>query len=175
MEVFILWGFAALGVYHIYFRFNLLVRQRRAAANSLRDSGNQLRFVMNASFYKKKVMSKSEFRVFKAVEEQIQSSHSGYRVIAQTSLGEIIGSENKKAFDSINSKRVDILVVGPFGDPVAAVEYQGDGHYQGDAAARDAVKKEALRKAGVAYIEIFDTHPSDVIKQHIRDAVRQNS
>ena len=31
---------------------------------------------------------------------------------------------------------------------------QGHGHYQGTAAARDAVKKEALRKAGVRYIEV---------------------
>ena len=35
-----------------------------------------------------------------------------------------------------------------------AIEYQGHGHYQGTAAARDAVKKEALRKAGVRYIEV---------------------
>ena len=36
----------------------------------------------------------------------------------------------------------------------AAIEYQGHRHYQGTAAARDAVKKEALRKAGVRYIEV---------------------
>jgi hypothetical protein len=40
------------------------------------------------------------------------------------------------------------------GDPIAAIEYQGHGHYRGTAAARDAVKKEALRKAGVRYIEL---------------------
>ncbi len=36
-----------------------------------------------------------------------------------------------------------------------AIEYQGQGHHQGAAAARDAVKKEALRRAGVGYGEVF--------------------
>ena len=40
------------------------------------------------------------------------------------------------------------------GNPIAAIEYQGHGHYQGTAAARDAVKKEALRRAGVRYIAV---------------------
>ncbi|MEP7348782.1 MAG: hypothetical protein ABI668_02385 [Sphingorhabdus sp.] len=31
---------------------------------------------------------------------------------------------------------------------VHAIEYQGSGHHQGTAAARDAVKKEALRGSG---------------------------
>jgi Protein of unknown function (DUF2726) len=35
-----------------------------------------------------------------------------------------------------------------------AIEYHGRGHYQGTAAARDTVKKEALRQAGVRYIEV---------------------
>ena len=35
-----------------------------------------------------------------------------------------------------------------------AIEYQGSGHHQSSAAARDAVKKEALRKAGIGYHEV---------------------
>ena len=35
-----------------------------------------------------------------------------------------------------------------------AIEYQGGGHHQGTAAARDAVKKEALRRAGIGYVEV---------------------
>lgn len=41
---------------------------------------------------------------------------------------------------------------------VAAIEYQGGGHYLSDAAARDAVKKEALRKAGIGYHEVVAGH-----------------
>lgn len=173
MEVVLLWGLSALGAYHVYYRFNEAQRRRKAAANSVRDPANQLRFVMTASFYKKKVMSKDEFRVFKAIEEQLGDQHRGYRVLAQTSLGEMIGSDHDQARQSINSKRVDVMILGPFGDPIAAIEYQGGVHYQGNAAARDAVKKEALRKAGVAYIEIHDTHASQDIKRLVRDVVWQ--
>jgi hypothetical protein len=69
-------------------------------------------------------------------------------------LGEVLSSRDARAYSAINSKRVDLLIVSCSGDPIAAIEYQGHGHYQGTAAARDAVKKEALRKAGVQYIAV---------------------
>ena len=47
--------------------------------------------------------------------------------------------------------------------PVLAVEYQGGAHYQGTATIRDAVKKEALNKAGVGYVEVFASGPADEI------------
>ena len=39
-----------------------------------------------------------------------------------------------------------------------AIEYQGSGHHQGTAAARDVVKKEALRKVGIGYYEVVAGH-----------------
>ncbi|HJQ78301.1 MAG TPA: DUF2726 domain-containing protein [Lacipirellulaceae bacterium] len=97
------------------------------------------------------------------------------RVFAQTSLGEILKSSNEDAFRSINSKRVDILVVDRGGWPFLAVEYQGDGHYQGTAAARDAVKKEALRKAGVRYMEFCAQDTEDQIKSRLREHLTSNT
>jgi hypothetical protein len=48
----------------------------------------------------------------------------------------------------------------------AAIEYQGSGHHlPGNvAAARDAVKKEALRKAGIGYHEVVagETTPAEL-------------
>jgi len=137
-------------------------------SNALGDAASQLRHVMGASFYKKKVMSKGEYRVFKVVETEIQALKNGCRVLSQTSLGEIIGSDSEMAFASINSKRVDILIIGPYGDPVAAVEYQGGGHYQGTAAARDAIKKEALRRAGVQFLEIAESHSPEDVSMMVR-------
>jgi Protein of unknown function (DUF2726) len=137
-------------------------------APPLGDSADQLRHVMAAAFHKKKVMNKEEYRVFRIVEGEVQAQRNGCRVLSQTSLGEIIGSDDKKAFDSVNSKRVDILIMGPYGDPIAAIEYQGAGHHQGTAAARDAIKREALRKAGVHFIEILADHSNDEIAQLVR-------
>lgn len=135
----------------------------------VRDAADQLRAVMGADFRKKRLMNSGEYRVFRIVEEQVLAHGRGYRAMAQTNLGEILDSNDRRAFASINSKRVDILIVGPSGLPIGAIEFQGAGHHQGDAAARDAVKREALRKAGVEYVEILSTHSEASIGQIVRE------
>jgi hypothetical protein len=132
------------------------------------DAGQQLNAVMAASFERRKLLNVSEHKVFKIVERDIWSARRGYRIFAQTSLGEILKSRDEEAFRSINSKRVDILIVDPDSWPVLAVEYQGSGHYQGTAAARDAVKKEALRKAGVGYVEVSENDDPTQIRARVR-------
>lgn len=135
----------------------------------LSDVGVQLKAVMAASFEKRRVLNKSEYRAFRIIEKNIAELRRGYRVFAQTSLGQILCSKNSHAFRSINSKRVDILVVDAYGFPVLAVEYNGGGHYQGDAAARDAIKKEALRRAGINYIALSDSDSDESIRRRILD------
>jgi Protein of unknown function (DUF2726) len=130
--------------------------QRRATnAPPLVNAGEQLKAVMAAPFTKQRVLSISEARVLKEAECAIAKLRMPWRVMAQVSLGEVLRSPHTEAFAAINSKRVDLLIVDENHDPIAAVEYQGVGHWQGSGAARDAVKKEALRRAGVAYIEIL--------------------
>ncbi len=135
----------------------------------LTDLGEQLRAVMAAPFQKQKLLSLAEYRVFKIIEDDLAGRGGGYRLFAQANLGEILRSPDDNAYRSINSKRVDILLVNGGGWPVLAIEYQGRGHYQGEAAARDAIKKEALRKAGVAYVEITDGDTDEQIRARVRD------
>ena len=87
-----------------------------------------------------------------------------WQVMAQVSLGEILRSNDADAYRCINSKRVDLLLVDADCQPRHAVEYQGMAHHQGTAAARDAVKKEALRRAGIGYHEVVAGHttPTDL-------------
>jgi len=113
---------------------------------------------MGADFQRRRLMSPKEAQVFKAAEAVVKTLDLKWRVMAQVSLGEILASSDKRAYAAINSKRVDILLISSSGEPVAAIEYQGSGHYLGTAAARDAVKREALRRAGVAYIEVTPGH-----------------
>jgi hypothetical protein len=140
-----------------------------AASSSSRfpDAAEQLRTVMGASFERRRLLSKSEARVFYAAETAIKDAKLNWRVMAQVNLGEILFSRDAAAFAAINSKRVDILIISNSGMPIAALEYQGEGHYQGSAAARDAVKKEALRKAGVRYIEVTPGHDVEMLSQEI--------
>ena len=58
----------------------------------------------------------------------------------------------------------NLLLVDDDCQPRHAIEYQGTAHHQTTAAARDAVKKEALRRAGIGYHEVVAGHttPSDL-------------
>lgn len=131
------------------------------------DPAEQLRCVTAAVFKKQRLLNKFEARLLYVTERAVEESGMPWRVMAQVSLGEILSSPDERAFRAINSKRVDILIVGNNGEPVVALEYQGKGHHQGTAAVRDAVKKEALRRAGIGYIEVNPgDQPSD-IRRHI--------
>lgn len=178
--VVLVWGLGALGVYQLVYlarryaqRLGLLPSRRRAAVSDLVNPADQLRHVMASPFATRPVMSAREHKVFQAVERQASACRMGYRVFAQTSLGEVLSSTDDLAFRSINSKRADVLVVDRRGYPVIAVEYQGRGHYQGTAAIRDAVKREALRKAGVEQVEILETHSPDDIEAVVTAALRR--
>jgi len=113
----------------------------KTEASRVTDPAEQLRLVMGARFEKRRLLSRSEAHVLYAAERAINSAGLRWRVMAQVSLGEVLSSRDARAYSAINSKRVDLLIVSCSGDPIAAIEYQGHGHYQGTAAARDAVKK----------------------------------
>lgn len=159
----------ALAIYFIAENLGLFPAKSHGRRRWSHGAERQLDAVRGASFEKKKLLNFSEYNVFRIIEAEIARERRGYRVFAQTSLGEILACADAGAFWSINSKRVDILVVDQNGWPVLAVEYQGEGHYQGTSTLRDAIKKEALAKAGINYLEIF---PGDKSPQ-IRDRVRE--
>ena len=124
------------------------------SASPLPDAADQLRTVMAASFNARPLLNKPERRVLAHLDRILADDTPGWRAMGQVSLGEILSSEDKAAYLAVNSKRVDLLIVDAECRPLHAVEFQGGGHYQGSAAARDAVKKEALRRAGIGYVEV---------------------
>lgn len=128
------------------------------------DAADQLRIVMGASFTVQPLLNKSEARVVKELDRIVIGCNPGWQVMAQVSLGEILRSKDADAYRCINSKRVDLLLVDEDCQPRHALEYQGGAHHQGTAAARDAVKKEALRRAGIGYHEVIAGHttPSEL-------------
>ena len=128
------------------------------------DAADQLRVVMAASFSPQPLLNNGEMRVFQELCTGVAARNPSWRVMAQVSLGEVLRCQNSEAYSCINSKRVDLLLVDENCHPRHVVEYQGKGHHQGTAAARDAVKKEALRRAGIGYHEVVagQTTPSDL-------------
>ena len=129
----------------------------KASSLPVADAADQLRTVMQADFKAQALLNKSEARLFKVMDKMvIELAPPGWQVMAQVSLGEILRCEDKAAYGCINSKRVDLLIVDADCKPIHAIEYQGGAHYKGAhaTAARDAVKKEALRRAGIGYVEV---------------------
>jgi hypothetical protein len=120
------------------------------------DAADQLRTVMKAEFKPQRLLNKSEARLFRAIDRQVLEARPGWQVMAQESLGEILRCEDKAAYACINSMRVDLLLDVEECRPLHAIEYQGGAHFRGAhaTAARDAVKKEALRRAGIGYVEV---------------------
>jgi hypothetical protein len=125
-----------------------------ALPDQVPDAADQLRTVMNAEFKVQPLLNKSETKLFMALEKMVAEMTPGWRVMAQVSLGEVLQSKDYAAYRCINSKRVDMLLVDAECRPLHAIEYQGGAHHRGTAAARDAVKKEALRRAGIGYVEV---------------------
>jgi hypothetical protein len=122
------------------------------------DAADQLRVVMGADFTIQPLLNRSEARVFKELDRAVIACNPTWQVMAQVSLGEILRSKDADAYRCINSKRVDLLLMDGDCQPRHAIEYQGGAHHQGTAAARDAVKKEALRRAGIGYHEVVAGH-----------------
>ncbi|ESY96937.1 DUF2726 domain-containing protein [Mesorhizobium sp. LNHC209A00] len=139
------------------------------------DPADQLRIVMGAHFTIQPLLNRSEARVFKELDRMVIACNPEWQVMAQVSLGEILRSTDADAYSCINSKRVDLLLVDENCRPRHALEYQGHAHYQGSAAARDAVKKEALRQAGISYHEIVGGHttPSE-LRQLVQKLVERS-
>ncbi len=134
--------------------------QKEPEAQRADLAADQLKAVMAAKFMPRPLLNRPEAAVFKALDAAVIARNPGWQVMAQVSLGEFLGSSDKDAFAAINSKRVDFALMDEQACVRHVIEYQGTGHHQagGAAAARDAVKKEAVRKAGIGYHEVVAGH-----------------
>jgi hypothetical protein len=137
-------------------------------------AAEQLRLVMGSDFRARALLNKPEQRLLAVLDRALEADSPGWRAHGQVSLGEILWSEDKDAFWAINAKRVDLLIVDSACKPLYAIEFQGTGHHLGrETAARDAIKKEALRRAGVGYIEVQSGDTPADVKAMVLKLVRQ--
>lgn len=130
--------------------------------HDLRDPLRQMDAIAQSAFECVPLLNREEARLLPILEAAVREVGDGHRLMAQTSLGELIRPSpnlgttetRRRAFASINSKRLDFAVINRYGYLVLAIEYHGSGHYHKQSFIRDAVKREALRKAGVPTIEV---------------------
>jgi Protein of unknown function (DUF2726) len=172
------WLLLALALVACAWLLRALFRTR--AANEVADPKKQLGFVSKVAFETRPLLNKSEFQVLLVLEEAVRALNAGHRVMAQTCYGEFLklqtrerNEDTNRAYRSINSKRADFVIIDGAGYPVAVVEYQGTGHYQGTAELRDAVKREACRSAGVALIEVVAVFDKKGLSAEIRQTLQR--
>ena len=121
-------------------------------------ANKQLSAVVNSDFSRTSLMNASETRLYKDICDHINDKAFPVRIFPQVSLGEILKSKDRAAFFSVNSKRVDFVVTDLNYMPVAVIEYQGSGHYKGNAKVRDEIKKIACEKAGIKYLPVQEKY-----------------
>ena len=144
----------------------------------MKDPKNQMEAISLVKFERTRILNAAEARLLPLLEGVAKDIGQGHRVMAQTSLGELIRpvSPDKRrwarANASVNSKRLDFAIVNAKGYLAVAVEYQGSGHYHNDSFIRDAVKREALRKAGVPMIEVPKSFNETKLKEELSDLLR---
>jgi len=139
------------------------------------DPMQQMKAVQACDFECTRLLNRSEARLLPILEAVARELNQGHRVMAQTCLGEIIrpkgsssNDRNRLAYNAINAKRLDFALFDRSGYLVCAVEYQGTGHHQDNAFLRDAIKREALRKAGVTMLEIRPDFTPDLVAASVR-------
>lgn len=128
----------------------------------VRGAGEDL--VAQVAWRPRPLMNRSEYRVYAELEALVGGSRARHRLFAQVSLGAMFATDRNdgvvdrrtetRAWHKANIKRVDFVIVDRTGMPVVGIEYQGTGHYQGNHAARDLVKREVFRLAGVPLLEV---------------------
>lgn len=117
-------------------------------------SEDHLSVTLRHKYEKKRLLNRSEENVYNAIWRVIYSNEkNGFKISMQPSLGEILNCE-PEGHKTINSKRVDFCIVDRNYMPVAVIEVNGSGHYQGDALERDEVKRAAIESAGIKYIAL---------------------
>ncbi len=133
---------------------------------------SQTNFEIQHQYFAKRILNKKEYECLRNLESSIKvcnrlNNNEYYRLFVQVSLGEILGADDDDSFALVNAKRSDFVVVNKSGYPVAAIEYQGRGHHQGNAAERDRIKKQAFASANIPLIEYNEVSSLNEIQMQL--------
>lgn len=160
-------------------------RPGRVPMDSFNDRADpkwQMEAIALTEFETWPLLNSEEARVLPLLESCVRKLGLGHRVMAQTSLGEVIRPKGNRdsvtarnAYAAINSKRLDFAVVDRWGHLKLAIEYQGSGHYSATAFMRDAVKREAIRRSGAGWMEIEQGYRSDDVELRLIRALAPES
>lgn len=159
----------------VWLWYKKMKRKIQVKRYDISNPKNQLRFVEEGKFAPKRPINKEAYStVFKVVERHLATMDESYRILPEVSMGSFLKTpyedfeglkarQNDRAFKSINSKRVDFLIIDPYGMPALVIEYHGTGHFQGNAEDRDQVKQVALDKAKIPILVVHPDTPTGLV------------
>lgn len=127
-----------------------------------------LRLARKTPYSVRRVLGYEEAMVLYKIEQWLRQRNQGERVFPQVPLGTFLATPDDAAHLAIRFKRPDYVIVDRKGMPFCVVEYQGGGHYQGDAVERDQVKRAALANAKLPLVEIFAHEKDDTTRVHAK-------
>jgi hypothetical protein len=90
-------------------------------------------------------------------------------------LGDVVAASDAHADAAIADQRIELLIVADDQLPQAAVEYQPLGQVRDNDAVRDAVKREALRRAGIAYFEVRANDAPELLQADLTGLSRRSA
>ena len=103
-----------------------------------------------------------------------------HHLMTQVAFGEFLKGKNRKRFWTINAKRADFVICDANFNVVAALEYQGTGHFGSSARSRtnaqkrDNQKRIALREAKIPLIELPANVKTDDLRALITEIFSTN-
>jgi hypothetical protein len=153
-------GLCGLALYALRLWIENYLHKRKTTQRQMSKRGKPQIAVISekdVTWIPKQILNRSETIVYLRACAVAASLEPSWRIWPQVALGEVLKTEgfgHEEAHRWINSKRADLLIADAENWPLAVIEYQGTGHYEGNANERDAVKRIALSRAGVLYIEV---------------------
>jgi hypothetical protein len=132
----------------------------RAAIARVRAPGHEQ--ARQVGWRRKRLLNRPEYHLLRDLEAMLRRAPNGHRLFAQVSYGAFLEATSRPdlaqtrntAQHALNRKRADFLIIDRYGNPTVVVEYQGDGHYLGNAHDRDHAKRVACQRANIPLLEV---------------------
>ena len=118
-----------------------------------------LNAVRQSDYTKRKLLNSPEQKIYWVLVKLLKGS---FYIHPQASLGELVTCKDKTGYSAINSKRSDFTITDKNFYPVAVIEYQGSGHFQGNHEIRSTMKATAMNNAGIAYVQLYSTELEEI-------------
>lgn len=137
----------------------------------------QLTYIARCGFEALPLVDAEDARVLDIIHTFLAENHPSLRVLANVSLADAVAPvastalRNDIAFArrSLRDKRIDFAVLDKDRKVCLALGFSGTGRFARTDTARSAIQREAIRKAGITYVEMQRGCSTRVVNQTLSD------